>query len=377
MVSAVENRTFSDQRTFSEIKRLSSAGLSGPELLHRASERLRRSVPFEASCVATVDPASFLMTRVVNGGSVSEEERSPHHHAVLERTYFEEDLPRISEMVREGRHATLLSEATGGDLVRSARYREYLKPLGLGHELGSVFVHGGLWGAGYFTREAGDTNFGAREVALMKRIAPHLGAGLKAAALGERATTQQLADDTPGVLTLDPLGNVVSHTPSAEHWLTDLEELDPAWREGVLPVAVRMLREVLRQSLDPASDRDQDLVPRVQLRARSGRWLALYGSLTEPSDARPSETVVVVEPAKPGEVARLNVAAYGLSPREKEVIELIVQGLSNREISRSLFISENTVQRHLSNIFEKVGVRGRNGLLKHLFLENVMPGMAG
>ncbi len=211
----------------------------------------------------------------------------------------------------------------------------------------------------------------------MKRIAPHLGAGLKAAALGERATTRPLADDAPGVLTLDHSGQIVSHTPSAEHWLADLEDLDPAWRDGVLPVAVRMVREVMRQALNPASERDQDLLPRVQLRARSGRWLALYGSLTEPSDGRPSETVVVVEPAKPEEVAWLNVAAYGLSPREREVIELIVKGLSNREISKSLFISENTVQRHLSNIFEKVGVRGRNGLLKRLFLDNLLPGAAG
>ena len=49
---------------------------------------------------------------------------------------------------------------------------------------------------------------------------------------------------------------------------------------------------------------------------------------------------------------------------------------SNRRISENLFISENTVQRHLSNIFEKVGVRGRKELLKRLFFENLLPEMA-
>jgi DNA-binding NarL/FixJ family response regulator len=99
--------------------------------------------------------------------------------------------------------------------------------------------------------------------------------------------------------------------------------------------------------------------------------------ITETSDGRPSETVVIIEPAKPEEVAWLNVAAHGLSPREEEVIRLVVRGFSNRQISENLFISENTVQRHLSNIFEKVGVRNRRTLLKRLFLESLLPGMLG
>jgi DNA-binding CsgD family transcriptional regulator len=138
-----------------------------------------------------------------------------------------------------------------------------------------------------------------------------------------------------------------------------------------------MVANAVRRALAPASDRDLNLVSRLHVRARSGRWIALYASLTEPSDGRPSETVVVIEPAKPEKVAWLNVAAYGLSPREEEVVKLVVRGLSNRQISKELFISENTVQRHLSNIFEKVGVRGRKGLLKRLFFENLLPGMLG
>jgi DNA-binding NarL/FixJ family response regulator len=59
------------------------------------------------------------------------------------------------------------------------------------------------------------------------------------------------------------------------------------------------------------------------------------------------------------------------------VIRLVVRGFSNRQISENLFISENTVQRHLSNIFENVGVRNRRTLLKRLFLENLLPGMLG
>ena len=136
-----------------------------------------------------------------------------------------------------------------------------------------------------------------------------------------------------------------------------------------------MVFGALRHALNPEADRDLNLIPRLRVRGRSGRWLGLHGSLTEPSGDRPGETVIVIGPANPEEVAWLNVAAYGLSPREEEVVGLVVRGFSNRQISGSLFISEHTVQRHLSNIFEKVGVRSRKNLLKRLFFENLLPGM--
>ena len=99
-------------------------------------------------------------------------------------------------------------------------------------------------------------------------------------------------------------------------------------------MTVRMVSGALRHALAPRSDNDLNLIPRVRVRGRSGRWLALYGSLTEPSGDRPGETVIVIGPAKPEEVAWLNVAAYGLSPREEEVVGLLVRGFTNRQISQ-------------------------------------------
>jgi DNA-binding NarL/FixJ family response regulator len=50
---------------------------------------------------------------------------------------------------------------------------------------------------------------------------------------------------------------------------------------------------------------------------------------------------------------------YGLTPRELEVVTCIVQGCSNKDIARQFSISEETVKRHLSNIFDKTGVSTR------------------
>ncbi len=48
-----------------------------------------------------------------------------------------------------------------------------------------------------------------------------------------------------------------------------------------------------------------------------------------------------------------------LTPREREVLTLIGQGLSNRGIAEQLFISEATVKTHINNLFAKVGLRDR------------------
>jgi DNA-binding NarL/FixJ family response regulator len=63
--------------------------------------------------------------------------------------------------------------------------------------------------------------------------------------------------------------------------------------------------------------------------------------------------------------SRAASAAARLTSREREVIELVCRGLSNREIAQALSIAPGTVKVHLTHIFEKTGLRDRFLLAEH------------
>lgn len=53
---------------------------------------------------------------------------------------------------------------------------------------------------------------------------------------------------------------------------------------------------------------------------------------------------------------------YGLTPREREIMELVGQGLSNREIAQKLYITEGTTRNYVAQLLEKLGLRDRTQL---------------
>lgn len=68
---------------------------------------------------------------------------------------------------------------------------------------------------------------------------------------------------------------------------------------------------------------------------------------------------VVVSESKPFVADEGKREDLGITRREMEILELIAQGMSNREIAERLFVSENTVKTHSSRVFDKLGARRR------------------
>lgn len=90
--------------------------------------------------------------------------------------------------------------------------------------------------------------------------------------------------------------------------------------------------------------------------ASLGIWLGL--KLT-----RRHETVVVREVMVAGPVEFVcdqgRLESLGITARELEILQLMSTGLSNKEIARRSFVSENTVKTHSSRVFQKLGARRR------------------
>lgn len=83
-----------------------------------------------------------------------------------------------------------------------------------------------------------------------------------------------------------------------------------------------------------------------------GIWLGL--TLT-----RKKSMVIIQKAGEPFVADEARANHLGITARELEILGLIANGLSNREIAGRLFVSENTVKTHSSRLFDKLGAKRR------------------
>ncbi len=63
--------------------------------------------------------------------------------------------------------------------------------------------------------------------------------------------------------------------------------------------------------------------------------------------------------AQPADINEAAIQSFGLTRRERAVLDCLVTGQSNKEIARTLGVSPNTIKTHVSNLFSKLGVERR------------------
>jgi DNA-binding CsgD family transcriptional regulator/tetratricopeptide (TPR) repeat protein len=113
--------------------------------------------------------------------------------------------------------------------------------------------------------------------------------------------------------------------------------------------------------------REAETAVRAGRREQAGRALAACLGLAEPLAAAPLLRLAhelaarsrLTRPLAPMSRAVAAQARFDLTEREAQVLALLSNGESNRQIARSLFISDRTVAVHVSHILEKLGVRNR------------------
>ena len=99
--------------------------------------------------------------------------------------------------------------------------------------------------------------------------------------------------------------------------------------------------------------------------ATAGIWVGLKLTRTKvvsvevPVEVPVEVRVEVPVPAGPFVPNTARIDELGLTPREMEVLQLIAEGLSTRQMAERLFVSENTVKTHVTRVLDKLGADRR------------------
>ncbi len=90
-------------------------------------------------------------------------------------------------------------------------------------------------------------------------------------------------------------------------------------------------------------------------------------------EGRPVQNLVQVLRDLAAQTAPMPRKTFGLTARELEVVTLITEGCTNKDIAKQFGISEETVKRHLTNIFNKLGVGNRLELALFALNHHLLP----
>jgi DNA-binding CsgD family transcriptional regulator len=338
-----------------ELGRLATSGLAVAAFQAEALRRLRSLITIDAAFFATVDPETLLFT-----GATSEDPLVGAASLFLDNEFGRDDVNKFASLASAADPVSSLDRATRGDRAESARFREVMAPLGLGDELRvALMSRGQCWGALCLHRAAAATGFNDREVGLVRHIAPVLADGIRrgvavAAAIGGDV----VPPDGAGVIVLGPDLSVVSINAAAERWLHDIAGEWPGNIDVPVPVIAAAARVIA-----PGADGSAESAL-ARLPSKRGGWISVQASHLRGRSRE--EVVVLLQPATRQEVCSMVLAAHGLTPAQRRVAALVLQGRSTAEIVATLQISAHTLQEHLRAVFDLFGVSSRRELVAAL-----------
>nr|BFE52643.1 hypothetical protein GCM10017745_60700 [Saccharothrix mutabilis subsp. capreolus] len=330
-------------------------------LFEEASRTLRRSVPFDAAVWQASDPATGLATAPMRAENLGEDGCDTYWDSEL----LAEKVNLFRDLARAPVPVAALRDGTSDAPEHSATYRRFLKPRGLDDELRAVLrADGQWWGQVSLFRERGRAAFTRREIATAAEQLAPLGKRLRTFAGLRPPVPSSHGGMTagPGLLLFDLSGGLLSINDEARELLAAMPD-SPSSQSRF---GVRVPAWVHSTAARALTGDDT----RVRARDRTGRWLVFHASCLREESGAATQTAVVVEPAKPADVASLLTAAYGLTEREQEITGLVARGLSSAQMARGLHLSQHTVRDHVKAVFAKTGVNSRGELVAKLYTDH-------
>ncbi len=357
------------ERVRRDVEVLAHAGLDAATFFAEVYESLSRAVPSCAACVATVDPATQLLTGGFKFGDFAGRDDQDEAWALFE--YGEVEPTSLTEMARAGVPAVGVHLATGGDVQRSPRLRELLGPyLGCTDELRVLAAVGGkMWGGLALFRDDASRPYREEDVEFVSSLAGFLACGLRAGLLARLAAVPPSPTGSgPAVIVVDNNGRTSRTSVGAEARMAVLG----GGIDNPAAVIASLVAAARRYAAGVSV-----VLPSSRLRLPSGQWVVLHASPLSAVDGSTGDVVITIEEARPPEIVPLVVAAFDLTPRERDVTVLVLQGSDTHQIAAKLNVSTHTVQDHLKSVFNKTGVTSRRELVARVFFDLYAPRLGG
>ena len=340
------------------LARLARADMDNDTFRHEAIAVLRQAIGFDWWCWTLLDPATRLPTRGIGDHPVVNQAQRRFYRLLLDDAWD----PGSKAARRAQSAVRVLSTATGGDMRRERCWREMLGPGGTGDILQSwLIADRTCWALVSIERDSSGGWFGEDDAAFVADVSPLLATrdrnGLR---------TSSRPDDpspAPGTIIVDNDLSLVAATGQAWRWIDRLGMEPPNEQEPLPGTIYAIATRVAAGAGEPPR------TARVPIQAADGGWVVIQvAALTQgpPCAGVSGGYAITLEGARSDDLAPLLMRAWGLSPREREVARLVIDGLSTEDIAAMLFISQHTVHDHLKVIFDKLGVHRRRDLVAAL-----------
>ncbi|ANY24490.1 MULTISPECIES: helix-turn-helix transcriptional regulator [Gordonia] len=358
------------ERVRRDIEVVAHAGLTLDEFFAETVASLGRAVPADAFCIGTFDPNTVLLTSARKYGALLGQDHRDPDWGLLE--YGQVEPTAFRQMVAERRDAVGMKMLERDAPEHSNRMSQLMIPEYCFHDEARLVLRDGdrAWaGISLFRSGSGCRPFDSDEVEFLASLSRTLAHGVRVGLLSSVVADMPsvpgpvpAAVHGPAVLIIDRSNEIVQMSAGSQERIADLASgpngaavMNPIY--GLIGAARRY------------GSGESSVPPRLRVRGASGMWLVIHASPLSSADGRVGEVVVTIEEARPPEIIPLVVEAFGLTARERDVTQMVLQSVATKDIATALHVSAYTVQDHLKSIFDKAGVRSRRELIARIYFD--------
>jgi len=376
--------TARDLAVIDKIKKLAQTAPGRDKLIREALGLLKTIIPFNSAVFFEVNPTSLEFT-----GALLDNLDRDFLSSYFQKFHKKEDaILCLREFLKKG-----YVSQRGSDLVAlksymgSHFYTEFLSEFNCHFFLASCFAVGQeCFGYLILWRARTERDFLKKYPEIMRLVVPSITQGLKNRQLRKTTAANRAISEEerlleiinkrspPGTLILDHNNRVLYKNEEAQ---TALYLLSKPWMQsshprdeqtGTVPIEILELCDKLRATSSAKCIDKTGQIACLTSTVSFGSEVYSIRALLLDKDIKSNDSspiVVLIESISPAQRFDLEKARdrYQLTFKEKEVVQLLFKGFTNKEAANALSIGTYTLKDHLKNIRQKMGVYTRTGIL--------------